>query len=72
VLKFSDDTKLGGRVSCEEDAELFWCDLDRLSVWACAWQMQYNVDQCELIYFGNNNRKTEYYLNGCKFREMDT
>jgi len=47
-------------------------DLDRLSVWAFAWQTQYNVDKCEVIYFGSNNRKTDYYLNGCNFREVDT
>ena len=34
--------------------------------------MQYNVDKCEVIHFGGNNRKTDYYLNGCKLREVDT
>ena len=47
-------------------------DLDRLSVWASAWQMQYNVDKCEVIHFGSNNRKTDYYLKGCNLREVET
>ena len=47
-------------------------DLDRLSEWAHAWQMLYNVDKCEVIHFSSNNRKTDYYSNGCKLREVDT
>ena len=72
ISRFADDTKLDGRMSCEEDAEMLQCDLARLCVWASAWQMQYNVDKCEVFYFGSNNRKTDYYLNGCKLREVDT
>jgi len=63
---------VGGRVSCEEDAEMLQRDLDRLSVWACAWQMQHNVDKYEVIHFGSKNRKADYYLKGCKLREVDT
>jgi len=72
ISKFGDNTKLGGRVSCEEAAEMLQHDLDRLSVWASALQMQYNVDKCEIIHFGRNNRKTDYYLNRCKLREVYT
>ena len=55
-------------MSCEEDAEMLQRDLDRLSVWAPAWQMQYNVGKCEVIHLGSNNRETDYSLNGCKLR----
>ena len=41
-------------------------DLDRLGEWADAWQMQFNVDKCEVIHFGSKNRKADYYLNGVK------
>ena len=64
ISKFADDTKLGGSVSCEEDARRLQGDLDRLGEWANAWQMQYNVDKCEVIHFGGKNRKVDYYLNG--------
>ncbi|XP_055492007.1 uncharacterized protein LOC129697443 [Leucoraja erinacea] len=64
ISKFADDTKLGGSGSCEEDARRLQGDLDRLSEWENAWQMQYNVDKCEVIHFGGKNRKADYYLNG--------
>jgi len=38
--KFADDTKLSGRVNCDEDAEILQNDLDRLGEWANQWQMQ--------------------------------
>jgi len=38
-------------VSCEEDAEILQYDLDRLSVWAYAWQMQYDVDKYAITHF---------------------
>ena len=62
-------TKPSGRVSCEEDAEMLKCDLDRLSEWAKVWQVQYNVDKCEVIHFGSKNRKADYYLNGYRLGE---
>uniref|UniRef100_UPI00398E668F leucine-rich repeat-containing protein 47 isoform X2 n=1 Tax=Pristiophorus japonicus TaxID=55135 RepID=UPI00398E668F len=34
--------------------------IDRLS----EWQMEYNVEKCEVIHFGRKNRKAEYFLNG--------
>jgi len=34
--------------------------------------MQCNVGKCEIIHFGSNNRKSDYYLNRCKAREVDT
>ena len=49
-------------MNCEEDAMRLQGDLDRLCEWADAWQMQFNVDKCEVIHFGGNNRKAEYYL----------
>ncbi|XP_055490631.1 uncharacterized protein LOC129696607 [Leucoraja erinacea] len=64
ISKFADDTKLGGSVSCEEDARRLQGDLDRLGEWANVWQMQYNVDKCEVIHFGGKKGKADLYLNG--------
>ena len=35
-----------------------------MTEWADTWQIQYNVDKCEVIHFGGKNRKEDYYLNG--------
>ncbi|XP_072437775.1 uncharacterized protein [Chiloscyllium punctatum] len=66
ISKFADDTKLGGRVKCDEDVRGLQGDLDKLGEWADAWQMQFNVDKCLVIHFGGKNRKADYYLNGIK------
>eukprot|EP00061_Rhincodon_typus_P003100 g19268.t1 len=43
--------------------------IDRLDEWANQWQMQYNLDKCEVLHFGNKNKKADYYPNGCKLGE---
>ncbi|XP_069748576.1 uncharacterized protein [Narcine bancroftii] len=53
-----DDTKLGGRVSCVEDARRVQGDLYKLGKWARTWQMHFNVDKCEVIHFGGS----QYWL----------
>ena len=68
VTKFADDTKMSGKANCVEDAESLQRDLDRLSDWARIWQMEYNVGKCEVIHFGRNNSKMDYYLNGEKLQ----
>uniref|UniRef100_A0A4W3I0M1 Reverse transcriptase domain-containing protein n=1 Tax=Callorhinchus milii TaxID=7868 RepID=A0A4W3I0M1_CALMI len=64
VSKFADDTKLGGRVSSEDDAERLQRDIDRRGEWASRWQMAFNVGKCEVIHLGSKNRKTDYFLDG--------
>ena len=59
VSKFTDDTKMGGRAKCAEDAESLQKDIDSLSEWARVWQMEYNVGKCEVIHFGRNNSKMD-------------
>ena len=63
ISKFADDTMLGCSVNCEEDGRRLQGDLDRLSEWADAWQMQYNIDTCEVFHFGGKNKGADYYLN---------
>ena len=57
-------------MSCEEDAEIVQCDLDKLNEWANEWQMQYNLDKCEVIHFSGKNWKADYYLNGHKLGDV--
>ncbi|GCC36001.1 hypothetical protein chiPu_0014492 [Chiloscyllium punctatum] len=32
--------------------------------WAERWQMEFNVDKCEVIHFGRSNRNAKYWANG--------
>ncbi|XP_059502465.1 protocadherin-9 isoform X9 [Stegostoma tigrinum] len=47
----SNDIKLGGRVSCEEDVKMLQCDLDKMNEWTNL----YTVDKREAIHFGSKN-----------------
>ena len=67
VSKFADDTKMSSRAKCAEDTESLQKDICSLSEWAKVWQMEYNVDKCEVIHFGRNDSKMDDYLmvNNC-------
>ena len=44
-------------------------DLDRLGEWARKWQMEFNVGKCEVVHFGRNNGRKDYYLRGEKLQQ---
>ena len=52
VSKFADDTKIGGIVDSEEGYLGLQWDLDQLGQWADEWQMEFNLDKCEVMHFG--------------------
>ena len=56
--------KLGGKVGCDEEIKSLQMDIDRLGEWARIWQMEFNVDKCEVIHFSWKNKRANYYLNG--------
>eukprot|EP00061_Rhincodon_typus_P000025 g10140.t1 len=56
-------------MNCDEDAEIYQHDLDMLAEWANEWQLQYNLNKCEVIHFGSKNKEADYYLNGYKLGE---
>uniref|UniRef100_A0A4W3H3U0 Reverse transcriptase domain-containing protein n=1 Tax=Callorhinchus milii TaxID=7868 RepID=A0A4W3H3U0_CALMI len=66
VSKFADDTKLGSRVSSQDDAKRLQQDIDRLGEWASRWQMEFNVSKCEIIHLSSKNKRTDYFLEGEK------
>jgi len=39
-------------------------DLDTLREWAENWQITYNVNNCEVMHTGTNNRNYDYSTNG--------
>ena len=62
--KFADDTKLGQKINCKEDADMLQRCLDNLLSWADNWGMKFNVLKCSVIHFGRKNPKYEYKMNG--------
>uniref|UniRef100_A0A8C5LT35 Reverse transcriptase domain-containing protein n=1 Tax=Leptobrachium leishanense TaxID=445787 RepID=A0A8C5LT35_9ANUR len=64
VSVFSDDTKLGKVIQCEQDVTSLQRDLDRLGDWALKWQMKFNLDKCKVMHFGVKNTQAIYTLNG--------
>ena len=51
------DTKIGRTVNCNEEIRTLQMDKDRLGEWANMWQMEFNVDKCEVMHFGHKNGK---------------
>ena len=39
------------------DIKILQMDIDRLGEWAKIWQMEFNVDKCEVIRFGRKKWK---------------
>ena len=38
--------------------------LDQLGQWADEWQMEFNLDNCEVMHFGRLNQGRTYSVNG--------
>ena len=56
VSKFADDTKIGDIVDSEGGYLGLQQDLDQLGQWAVEWQMEFNLDKCEVMHFGRSNQ----------------
>eukprot|EP00061_Rhincodon_typus_P001378 g14633.t1 len=52
LSKFADDTKIGDAVVSEEGYFRIQQDLDQMGRWAEEWQMEFNLDKCEVLHFG--------------------
>lgn len=66
LVKFADDTKLGGLANSLESTKVIQDDLDRLQIWADTWQMKFNVAKCKVLHVGNKNIRQEYFMGGLK------
>uniref|UniRef100_A0A4W3IXB0 Reverse transcriptase domain-containing protein n=1 Tax=Callorhinchus milii TaxID=7868 RepID=A0A4W3IXB0_CALMI len=62
ISKFADDTKLGRVVNSEKDSSQLQEHIDRMVKWADTWQMNFNVEKCEVMHFVRKNEGRQYRL----------
>uniref|UniRef100_A0A803THI8 Reverse transcriptase domain-containing protein n=1 Tax=Anolis carolinensis TaxID=28377 RepID=A0A803THI8_ANOCA len=62
IIKFADDTKLGGRANTPEDRSRIQNDLNRLERWAETNKMKFNRDKCKILHFSRKNRNQRYRM----------
>ena len=63
VSKFADDTKVGRPVRSTEDVRMLQEDLDKLYNWSDKWEMQFNINKCNIMRVGKGEGTVEYSLN---------
>lgn len=62
LIKFADDTKLGGVANSSEDRIRIQTDLDRLESWAKANKMNFNKEKCKILHLGRKNERHKYRM----------
>ena len=62
LIKFADDTKLGGIANTLEDRNKLQSDLDRLERWAENNRMKFNRDKCQVLHLGKRNQMHNYKM----------
>ena len=55
LIKFVDDTKLGGAVDTVKAREALQRGLDRLESWAITNRMKFNTGKCQILHLGHSN-----------------
>ena len=48
-------SKVGGFAGSNENHQRIQQDIDRLETWVERWQMEFNLDKCEVMHFGRSN-----------------
>ncbi|CAM5165724.1 unnamed protein product [Natator depressus] len=62
LIKFADDTKLGGIANLEKDRDILQDDLDDLVNWSNSNRMKFNSEKCKVMHLGINNKNFSYKL----------
>ncbi|CAM4578876.1 unnamed protein product [Caretta caretta] len=62
LIKFADDTKLGGIANLEKDQDIIQEDLDDLVNWSNSNRMKFNSEKCRVMHLGINNKNFSYKL----------
>ena len=63
MSKFADDTKVAKVIDSEVKAQELQSIISNLQKWCENWGMNFNIDKCSVIHFGQQNRKYEYTMN---------
>ena len=64
LSKFTDDTKLRGKVSTDDQVESMRHDLNKLFKWSEDWLMLFNAEKCKVMHFAASNKLFSYDLGG--------
>ncbi|CAM5110740.1 unnamed protein product [Eretmochelys imbricata] len=56
LIKFADDTKLGGIANLEKDRDIIQKDLDDLVNWSNSNRMKFNSEKCKVMHLEINNK----------------
>uniref|UniRef100_A0A803TIG3 Reverse transcriptase domain-containing protein n=1 Tax=Anolis carolinensis TaxID=28377 RepID=A0A803TIG3_ANOCA len=72
IIKFADDTKLGGIANTPEDRSRIQNDLDRLERWTENNKMKFNRDKCKILHFGRKNGNQRYRLGNDAWLDSST
>uniref|UniRef100_A0A8C3H5J2 Protocadherin-16 n=1 Tax=Chrysemys picta bellii TaxID=8478 RepID=A0A8C3H5J2_CHRPI len=71
LIKFADDTKLGGIATALENRVIIQKDLDKLEKWSEVNRMKFNKDKCKVLHLGRNNQFHTYRMGrDCLGRSM--
>uniref|UniRef100_A0A8C3F2F9 Reverse transcriptase domain-containing protein n=1 Tax=Chrysemys picta bellii TaxID=8478 RepID=A0A8C3F2F9_CHRPI len=62
LIKFADDTKLGGIANSEEDRDILQGDLNDLVNWSNRNRMKCNSEKCKVMHLGMTNKNFSYKL----------
>uniref|UniRef100_A0A8C3IEJ8 Reverse transcriptase domain-containing protein n=1 Tax=Chrysemys picta bellii TaxID=8478 RepID=A0A8C3IEJ8_CHRPI len=62
LIKFADDTKLGGVANSEEDRDILQGDLNELVNWSIRNRMKFNSEKCKVMHLGMTNNNFSYKL----------
>ncbi|CAM4678889.1 unnamed protein product [Caretta caretta] len=62
LIKFADDTELGGIANIEKNRDILQEGLDDLVNWNNSNRMKFNSEKCKVMHFGINNKNFCYKL----------
>ena len=71
LLKFADNTKLGGRIRGPGDVERLQSDIDSLVDWSEQCLMKFNVMKCKTIHIVRNNGQVDYKITRVKLEKTN-